>query len=158
MEVLFTCNDGDLLNLEELVTSDTHTGKGESRETPCAPLLGERITYLYRVAPGLAYSSNAAQCAAIFGLPGSTVARAQYVSKLLATHDLHKLLEEQMSEAELRDLQVAEEVARRFLGWDLTSEVAAHQTSVRAQLGRVLGQDVDHDKVQSDIRKHSVLQ
>lgn len=96
MEVLFTCNDGDLLNLEELVTSDTHTGKGESRETPCAPLLGERITYLYRcnhmphssdaitdsidsVAPGLAYSSNAAQCAAIFGLPGSTVARAQYV-------------------------------------------------------------------------------
>lgn len=79
-------------------------------------------------------------------------------SKLLATHDLHKLLEEQMSEAELRDLQVAEEVARRFLGWDLTSEVAAHQTSVRAQLGRVLGQDVDHDKVQSDIRKHSVLQ
>jgi len=79
-------------------------------------------------------------------------------SKLLATHDLHKLLEEQMSEAELRELQVAEEVARKFLEWDLTSEVAAHQTGVRAQLGSVLGEDVDHDKVQLDIRKHSALQ
>lgn len=78
MQVLFTCSGGDL-NLEEFVTSNTHTDKSELRETPCAPLPGEMITYLYRVAPGLAYSSNAAQCAAMFGLPGRTVARAQYV-------------------------------------------------------------------------------
>jgi len=96
MQVLFTCSGGDLLNLEEFVTSNTHTDKSELRETSCAPLPGEMITYLYRcnhiahssdvitdsmdsVAPGLAYSSNAAQCAAMFGLPGRTVARAQYV-------------------------------------------------------------------------------
>ena len=48
-----------------------------------------------------------------------------------------------MGESELRDLQVAEEVSRRFLAWDLTSEDATHQTSVRAQLARVLGQDID---------------
>ncbi|KAL4070005.1 DNA mismatch repair protein MutS [Scleroderma yunnanense] len=140
MQILFTSSSGDVLN--QPTASDSYTDDDELQRTPRPPFLGERITYLYRVAPGLAYSSNAAQCAAMFGLPARTVARAQYVSKLLATHDLNKLLEEQMSEAELRDLQVAEEVARRFLAWDLTSEDAIHQTGVRARLAHVLG--VEH--------------
>lgn len=93
MQVLFTSSSGELVSVEEFATSDTHADNGE---TSCPPLLGEKITYLYRckytgrlfgaftdvngsVAPGLAYTSNAAHCAAMFGLPGRTVARAQYV-------------------------------------------------------------------------------
>lgn len=78
------------------------------------------------------------------GLPHRIVARARYVSELLVTYELGKLLEEQMTEEELLDLRNAEKVARRFLEWDLTSEEAAHQTGVKARLAQILGQETDH--------------
>ena len=64
-------------------------------------------------------------------------------SELLAKHELGKLLEEKMTDEERLDLQVAEEVARRFLEWDLTSDEAVYQTGVKARLAEVLGRDAD---------------
>ena len=64
-------------------------------------------------------------------------------SDLLAKHELGKLLEEKMTDEEKLDLQAAEEVARRFLEWDLTSDEAVYQTGVKARLAEVLGRDAD---------------
>ncbi|KIJ17739.1 hypothetical protein PAXINDRAFT_175534 [Paxillus involutus ATCC 200175] len=139
MQVLFTSNAGDVLDSDRLSTSESLSGNSISR--PPAP--GEKIMYLYRVASGLSLSSHAAQCAAIFGLPHRVVSRAQYVSELLAEHELGKLLEEQMTDEERLDLQVAEEVSRRFLEWDLTSDEAVHQGGVKARLAAVLGRNLD---------------
>ncbi|KIJ64516.1 hypothetical protein HYDPIDRAFT_40260 [Hydnomerulius pinastri MD-312] len=139
MQVLFTSSAGEVLDTDGLLTSDPHSENNISR----GPAPGEKITYLYRVAPGLSLSSHAAQCAAMFGLPHRIVARAQYVSELLAEHELGKLLEEQMTGEERLDLQAADEVARRFLEWDLTSEEATQQTGVKARLAEILGRNVD---------------
>lgn len=68
-------------------------------------------------------------------------ARCFASSKLLATHGLGELLEEQMTAEERMDLQAAEEVVRKFLEWDLTSEEAIHQGGVKARLARILGPD-----------------
>ncbi|KAG6377088.1 muts domain V-domain-containing protein [Boletus reticuloceps] len=138
MQVLFASSTGDVLNADGVGGSDS----GEESISR-VPKPGEKIMYLYRVAPGLSLSSHAAQCAAMFGLPRRVVARAQYVSELLAKHELGKLLEENMTDEELLDLQAAEEVARRFLEWDLTSDEAIYQTGVKARLAEVLGRDPD---------------
>ncbi|KAI6129695.1 muts domain V-domain-containing protein [Pisolithus croceorrhizus] len=143
MQVLFTTSSGDPLDTDGLTSSDMLVDS-ETGHRSCVSVPGERITYLYRVAPGLSYGSHAAQCAAMYGLPHRIVARARYVSELLVTYELGKLLEEQMSEEELLDLQNAEKVARRFLEWDLTSEEAAHQTGVKARLAQILGQETDY--------------
>ncbi|KAI9573599.1 DNA mismatch repair protein MutS [Boletus coccyginus] len=135
MKVLFASNTGDVLDVDGVCGPDSREGGSISR----APAPGEKIMYLYRVAPGLSLSSHAAQCAAMFGLPRRVVARAQYVSELLVQHELGKLLEEKMTDEERLDLQAAEEVARRFLEWDLTSDEAVYQTGVKARLAEVLG-------------------
>ncbi|KAG8214592.1 hypothetical protein J3R82DRAFT_9662 [Butyriboletus roseoflavus] len=46
-----------------------------------------------------------------------------------------------MTDEERLDLQAAEEVARRFLEWDLTSDEASYQTAVKARLTQVLGRE-----------------
>jgi DNA mismatch repair protein MSH5 len=48
-----------------------------------------------------------------------------------------------MTDEERLDLQVAEEVSRRFLEWDLTSDEAVHQGGVKARLAAVLGRNLD---------------
>ncbi|KAI6114298.1 DNA mismatch repair protein MutS [Pisolithus sp. B1] len=144
MQVLFTTSSGDPLDPNGLTSSDMFVDS-ETGHRSCVSAPGESITYLYRVAPGLSYGSHATQCAAMYGLPHRIVARARYISELLVTYELGKLLEEQMSEEELLDLQNAEKVARRFLEWDLTSEEAAHQTGVKARLAQILGQETDHN-------------
>ncbi|KAF9221022.1 hypothetical protein BS17DRAFT_713109 [Gyrodon lividus] len=141
MQVLFTSSAGDILDTDGPFTSESWSERSISR----GPAPGEKITYLYRVAPGHSLSSHAAQCAAIFGLPHRIASRAQYVSELLAEHELGKLLEEQMTDEERLDLQAAEEVARRFLEWNLTSDEAAHQSGVKARLAEVLGRDLSDD-------------
>ncbi|KIK91641.1 hypothetical protein PAXRUDRAFT_796689 [Paxillus rubicundulus Ve08.2h10] len=139
MQVLFTSSTGDVLDSDRSFTSESPSENRILR----APAPGEKIMYLYRVASGLSVSSHAAQCAAMFGLPRHVVSRAQYVSELLAEHELGKLLEEQMSDEERLDLQVAEGISRQFLEWDLTSDEAAHQSGVKARLAAVLGRNLD---------------
>ncbi|KAI5896843.1 uncharacterized protein SCHCODRAFT_02725125 [Schizophyllum commune H4-8] len=166
---------------------------------PSAPVRGEKITYLYRVAEGLSLNSHAAQCAEIFGLPAEICARAQYVrcgvaprvrgfrcsvpwpscssaptvvagylslmpalygvsstaapqlrylqlfadddpssSRLISTHELGQLLDEEMSEKERDELEEAEAVCRRFLAWNLGEDDG---TEVKAKLAKVLGRE-----------------
>ena len=56
----------------------------------------------------------------MFGLAPSLVRRARYVSSLLSTHNITRLLDEDMSAAETADLTQAEDVCRRFLAYDLS--------------------------------------
>lgn len=103
-------------------TSTSRPGTSTSRPGTSAPARGDKITYLYRVAEGLSLNSHAAQCAEIFGLPAEICARAQYVSRLISTHELGQLLDEEMLEDEREELAEAEAVCRRFLAWNLTAD------------------------------------
>lgn len=45
-------------------------------------------------------------------------------SALFAAHELEKLLDEDMTEEEARELEEVEAIGRRFLAWDLNNETA----------------------------------
>ncbi|KAH7919581.1 hypothetical protein BV22DRAFT_1108014 [Leucogyrophana mollusca] len=150
MQVMFTSDSGEVLGNSRSATTATSSRASnidhdrddpstENEEAGHKIAPGEKITYLYRVSQGLSLNSHAAQCAAMFGVPQRVVQRAQYVSQLLAAHELGELLEEDMTADEEHDLEEAEAVCRRFLPWDLQSEEATQQTDVKGILARVLG-------------------
>lgn len=60
-------------------------------------------------------------------------------SELLSHHELGQLLDEDLTDAEQKDLEDAESVCRAFLAWDLLQDV----TEVKDRLARVLGLDAD---------------
>ncbi|KAH7915490.1 DNA mismatch repair protein MutS [Hygrophoropsis aurantiaca] len=149
MQVMFTSGNGELLGHNRDTTKSRLSrtsavddeGSDAEDEFPHKVTPGEKITYLYRVAPGLSLNSHAAQCAAMFGVPRRVVERAHYVSQLLAAHELGDLLEEDMTADEQKDLEDAETICRRFLTWDLQSDEATEQTNVKDVLAMVLGRD-----------------
>ncbi|EJC98525.1 uncharacterized protein FOMMEDRAFT_96519 [Fomitiporia mediterranea MF3/22] len=106
-------------------------------------LRGETITYLYRFAPGLSLDSHAARCAQMFGLPSAIVRRAQRVSSVLATHDITRLLDEDMEPEEIDDLAQAEMICRHFIAWDLSVATSVVESvgigGVKEKLAGVLG-------------------
>ncbi|KAG1751159.1 DNA mismatch repair protein MutS [Suillus lakei] len=80
MQVLFTSSKGNLLNPGDVsISGDSESTNHERLEPTSVVAPGEKITYLYRVSPGLSCNSHAAQCAMMFGLPSRIVQRAQYV-------------------------------------------------------------------------------
>ncbi|PWN39892.1 hypothetical protein IE81DRAFT_368712 [Ceraceosorus guamensis] len=137
---------------------------------------GGNVTFLYKVASGEALDSQVASCARAAGLPPRLVDRARYVAELAAASDLDRLLldEEELLEAHddasvssltssargkfpaaaLREGMVkrraeadrAEEIARKFLEWDLEAECAASKkedvdrTRVLSRLSTILGE------------------
>ncbi|EIW81045.1 hypothetical protein CONPUDRAFT_90104 [Coniophora puteana RWD-64-598 SS2] len=137
MQVLIT-EDSDTL---EDTPSGTPWDEHSSNLGPVTP--NAKITYLYRVAPGLSVSSHAAQCAAFFGLPTRVVNRAEYVSELLAEHEIGTLLDEDLDAKERAELEDAESICRDFLAWDLTGDEAMKQTNVKESLHDVLRQTSD---------------
>jgi len=76
------------------------------------------------VVKGLARHSHAARCAELCGLPHGVVERAEHVSTLFAAHEVEKLLDEDMTEDEARELEEAEAIGRKFLAWNLDDETA----------------------------------
>ncbi|KAG5735367.1 Prohibitin-2 [Termitomyces sp. T112] len=145
MEVMFTAGDGSLLSVNtdtESVVNSASDGISDGAGVRRAGA-GEKITYLYRVAEGLSLDSHAAKCAEMFGIPSRLVRRAQYVSHLLSTHELGRLLDESMTEDERFDLQDAEAVCRRFLAWDLDSP--EQEADAKTMLARCLGRKQDDD-------------
>lgn len=140
MQVLITSSSGEIL---EAGTPDETKDEDTQDLRMVGP--GEKITYLYRVAQGLALDSHAAKCAEIFGVPRRVVQRAQYVTQLLSTHSLGKLLDEDMTEAERADLEEAEAVCRRFLAWDFTERDPARKGSVKERLAEVLGKPLEEE-------------
>lgn len=165
MQVMFTSSAGEVLEPNNFcvnagVGGTSIDGDGHEDRNIIGP--GEKITYLYRyfsfflfflprtyvlkiillfsrVAKGLSLDSHAAKCAEICGVPTRMVERAQYVSRLLMTHELGQLLDEGMDEEERLDLEEAEEVCRRFLRWDLKAEAEREDGRVKEKLGHVLG-------------------
>ncbi|KAF8627457.1 hypothetical protein AX17_006270 [Amanita inopinata Kibby_2008] len=133
MQIMFTSSTGSVLTDDEMASNDGYF----------AIRPGEKITYLYRVAEGLSLESHAAKCAEIFGIPSRVVQRAQYVSRLISTHELGKLLDEGMTEKEQLDLEDAEDVCRRFLSWDLEDNRVLVKGGVKVKLAEVLGRNLD---------------
>ncbi|KZO96953.1 hypothetical protein CALVIDRAFT_514241 [Calocera viscosa TUFC12733] len=105
MQILFTSPSGSIIDTEK---SDDY-----------AEALDETITYLFRVAPGLALTSHAARCALLHGIPRRLVERAEHVTRLVAQDDIGQILNEALSEKERLELEAAEDVMKRFLTWDL---------------------------------------
>ncbi|KAI0731903.1 DNA mismatch repair protein MutS [Fomitopsis betulina] len=135
MQILLTSSSGHLI----AESPDDEDTEGERRIAP-----GERITYLYRVAKGLSLDSHAAMCAEIFGIPRRVARRAQFVSQLLATHELGQLFDEEMTDDERRDLKAAEEVCRQFLAWNLMHDGNGEESrrDVKQVLAQVLGRTI----------------
>ncbi|KAF8957258.1 hypothetical protein BDZ97DRAFT_2079293 [Flammula alnicola] len=148
MQVMFTSSAGAIVESGSLdpssaarITSPA-TDAVEDHITKLGPT--EKITYLYRVAEGLSLDSHAAKCAEIFGIPSRIVDRAQYVSRLLSSHQLSLLLDEGMTDVERSDLEDAEAVCRRFLAWDLKAdEEDICEGQVKVKLAAVLGRRED---------------
>ncbi|KIP05169.1 hypothetical protein PHLGIDRAFT_74704, partial [Phlebiopsis gigantea 11061_1 CR5-6] len=147
MQAMITSDDGKLLGMsgtEEYLQEDRTPEESDADPDARLPP-GQRITYLYRVGKGLGLNSHAAVCAELFGIPRAVVRRAQYVrqeiwlSQLLRNHELGTLLDEEMTEDEKIELQVAEEVCRRFLACDL--EGKRDGVDAKSLLAQVLERD-----------------
>ncbi|KAJ3837138.1 muts domain V-domain-containing protein [Lentinula raphanica] len=143
MQVMFTSRDGKIIETENpgnsissrslsTTPSTARPGSAATQEEP-----REEITYLYRVMEGLSLDSHAAKCAELFGIPSRLVQRARYVSQLLSTYEIGRLLDERMSEKEAAELEEAESICRRFLCWNLSENVG----EVKQKLGQVLGRE-----------------
>ncbi|EGO23820.1 hypothetical protein SERLADRAFT_450137 [Serpula lacrymans var. lacrymans S7.9] len=151
MQVLFASNPRQLVENPSSTRASSPVYDGiedesmEDGDSDHKIIPGKRLTYLYRVAPGLSLNSHAAQCAAIFGVPRRIVQRAQYVSQLLSSYELGKLLDEDMTEDERCDLQNAEDICRKFLEWDLQSDEATRQFEVKGKLAEVLGRELQEE-------------
>lgn len=141
MQVMFTSSTGEVLEPNNFRVNACVGGTSIGGEDGNIIGPGEKITYLYRVAEGLSLDSHAAKCAEICGVPTRLVERARYVSHLVSTHELGRLLDEGMGEVERLDLAEAEVVCRRFLEWDLKAEAEKEDGSVKLKLGYVLGRE-----------------
>lgn len=108
-----------------------------------------QVTYLFQLAPGRSISSFGTVCAAMNGVDGAVVARAEAMALLLARGEDLQSACAKLSGAEERKLEEAEAVARRFVEMDIPLPTAgldealatADVEDVRKRLGDlVLGQ------------------
>ena len=74
-----------------------------------------QITYLYKMEPGRSLRSFGTCCAALNGIPPVIVKRAEELISLAARGEDLVAACAVLGEAEKRELEVAESVARRFL-------------------------------------------
>ncbi|OCH92840.1 hypothetical protein OBBRIDRAFT_725988 [Obba rivulosa] len=145
MQVLLTTTQGLLFGAnvgetEKIATDLDSIGNRHADEGVQSLRPSEKITYLYRVANGLSLDSHAAICAEIFGVPPRIAKRAQYVSQLLSSHELGRLLDEEMTEEERKELEQAEDVCKKFLAWDLDRQLEDREgKSVKEVLAVILG-------------------
>ncbi|KAM5533149.1 hypothetical protein V8D89_013197 [Ganoderma adspersum] len=138
------------VHMQVMLSLDTGNGALDSREPTALGVdddddisdvrlgPGDKIVYLYKVVHGYSLHSHAITCAELFGVPKRVTSRAQYVSQLLAHHELCQLLDEEMTDRERQELGAAEEVCRKFLAW----ESADRSRAVRDDLATILARDV----------------
>ncbi|PNY29296.1 MutS protein [Tolypocladium capitatum] len=84
----------------------------------------DQITYLFKLAQGHSSSSFGSRCAALNGVPGVIVDRAEAISLLLSRNEDLSSGCARLSQEEERRLEIAEAVARRFLAADFGGEVS----------------------------------
>lgn len=85
------------------------------------------LTYLFKLAPGHSSSSFGGRCAALNGVPGAVVRRAEAISQLIARHEDLVTACSQLSKQEEEDLERAEGTARRFLEVDIEPQALQGQ-------------------------------
>jgi DNA mismatch repair protein MSH5 len=90
-----------------------------------------------RLRPGLSLSSYGTNCASFSGIPKEVIERATLYTRIQSNgENLVNMIRGESDEEERRNLKVAEEVAKRFMSWDI--DVSAF-VDVRQNLGRILG-------------------
>lgn len=168
MQILLTSVDGCLIDVEGREGGGEEEDESEEGgiKGKAGVMLqqGESITYLYkytflvflrlifqggseylfnRASPGLCLNSYATHCALAFGIPTPVVDRARKVTDAVARHAIQEILDEKMTVEEERDLEDAEGVCKRFLGWDLTTELEkverGESVDVKSVLRDILG-------------------
>ena len=122
-----------------------------------------RYLFVPSVAQGLSLNSHATRCAMLYGISKSIVQRAELVrcallviwcgmvlirpfclSDLVSSHAITQLLDEDMTQAEVDELQEAEGVCRAFLAWDIRedSEGLKDRLGIILEDGRAVGKQV----------------
>ncbi|KAK9428498.1 muts domain V-domain-containing protein [Lipomyces doorenjongii] len=105
------------------------------------PEIEDKITYLYRLLPGRSTSSFGICCAALNGVPEDITARAEELSKILAKGEDLVTVCSKMTDEEVKSLEHAELVARRFLKEEFVvdfSSSSQKKLTARAKLKRIL--------------------
>ncbi|KAF2154784.1 DNA mismatch repair protein MSH5 [Myriangium duriaei CBS 260.36] len=101
--------------------------------SPASPGVREQITYLYSLMPGRSSSSYGTVCAAMNGVPGPIVERAEQLIELATRGGDLVAACARLSEEEKEELKDAETIARRFLTFNF------EEGGIRGELGRILG-------------------
>jgi DNA mismatch repair protein MSH5 len=88
-----------------------------------------------RLQPGLSFSSYGTNCAALSGIPREIIARAELYSQLQARgEDLVSMIRQESNEEEMRELKIAETIAKKFVAWNID----ARERPLRIELSNVL--------------------
>jgi len=78
--------------------------------------------YLYKLTGDLVSSSHAMGCAAQAGVPRHIRLKADRVSRLLSRFEILELLDIRLDEEEREELEMMEEIARRFVAVDFEQD------------------------------------
>ncbi|KAI5479415.1 hypothetical protein MNV49_003559 [Pseudohyphozyma bogoriensis] len=132
-------------HMEILLPEPSTKNSSTTEDLSSVTATDNQITYLYRLAPGLATKSHAAACASLFGINDEVIARANYVSERLSRFEIDALVLEELDEEEKAELADVERVTERFLEWDLSEEVCGEMEldEVLQRLRAVVGGDED---------------
>ncbi|ETN41594.1 uncharacterized protein HMPREF1541_03530 [Cyphellophora europaea CBS 101466] len=111
----------------------------------------EQVTYMYELRAGRSMLSYGAQCAAMNGVPRQAVERAVCLAESIAKGEDLVVSCSGVGAAEMEDLELAEQVCRRFLGEDLGEavELVDEQEGWRGILEAVLDMDADETSMDS---------
>lgn len=88
----------------------------------------------------VSHSAQGATCQVYYTIEIPPIAQTRY-SELISTHELGKLLDEEMTKEERLDLEDSEAVCRRFLTWDLDDKQGLGEGGVKTKLAEVLGKN-----------------
>ena len=90
----------------------------------------------YRLRPGLSLSSYGTNCALFSGIPQEIIARAEKYTRLQSNgEDLVGIIRRESNEKEMKELKVAEEIAKKFVGWEIDGCVTGR---LRSELKSIL--------------------
>ncbi len=91
----------------------------------------DQVTYLFELVPGCSTSSFGTRCAAMNGVDGIVVNRAECISNLLAKGEDLKAVCAKLTPEEEMKLVLAEQTARRFLELDIPPPTSRRAGSVQ---------------------------